>query len=93
MSDIANMSRQERINAYWKENNRLIAILLTIWFSVAYIPPLFVNQLNQITIAGFPLGYYFGSQISLIVFVVLIFYYAYAMNKLDAKYHLKDRDK
>jgi len=27
------------------------------------------------------------------VFVILIFYYAYAMNKLDAKYHLKDRDK
>lgn len=93
MSDIANMSRQERINAYWKENNRLIAILLVIWFSVAYIPPLFVDQLNQIVIAGFPLGYYFGSQFSLFVFVILIFYYAYAMNKLDTKYHLKDRDK
>jgi probable solute:sodium symporter small subunit len=85
MSDIANMSRQERINAYWKENNRLIAILLIIWFSVTYIPPLFVNQLNQIVIAGFPLGYYFGSQFSLVVFVILIFYYAYAMNKLDGE--------
>lgn len=91
MSDTKDMDRQQRINAYWNENNRLIITLLVIWFAVAYIPPLFVNQLNQITIGAFPLGYYFGSQFSLVVFVVLIFYYAYAMNKLDDKYHLKDK--
>jgi putative solute:sodium symporter small subunit len=83
--------RKERAAAYWKENSRLIMILLAIWFVVAYIPPLFINQLNQIVIAGFPLGYYMGSQGSLIVFVVLIFYYAFAMNKMDAKYGLKDK--
>lgn len=77
-----------RLDAYWKANVRLITILLIIWFAVAYIPPLMINQLNQIVIAGFPLGYYMGSQGSLIVFVILIFYYASRMNKLDEQYGL-----
>lgn len=77
-----------RLDAYWKANIRLITILLIIWFAVAYIPPLIINPLNQIVIAGFPLGYYMGSQGSLIVFVILIFYYASRMNKLDEQYGL-----
>jgi putative solute:sodium symporter small subunit len=85
------MDRKTRAAAYWKENSRLIMTLLAIWFVVAYIPPLFIDQLNQIVIGGFPFGYYMGSQGSLIVFVVLIFYYAFAMNKMDAKYGLKDK--
>lgn len=77
-----------RLEAYWQANVRLITILLIIWFVVAYIPPLFINGFNQIVIAGFPLGYYMGSQGSLIVFVLLIFYYAWRMNKLDEEYGL-----
>jgi putative solute:sodium symporter small subunit len=77
-----------RLEAYWQANIRLITILLIIWFVVAYVPPLFVNQLNQIVIGGFPLGYYMGSQGSLIVFVILIFYYAARMNKMDEEYGL-----
>jgi putative solute:sodium symporter small subunit len=87
------MSREERAKAYWKANQRLIFTLLAIWFVVAYIPPLFIEQFNQIVFFGFPFGYYMGSQGSLIVFVVLIFYYAFAMNRLDQKYGLKDKDK
>ncbi len=78
------------VNAYWQANLRLISVLLIIWFCVSYVPVLFVNQLNQVTIAGFPIGYYMGSQGSLIVFVILIFYYAYRMGKLDREYGLDD---
>lgn len=91
MSDLAKLPAAERGKLYWQENLRLIVILLTIWFVVSYLPVPFVSALNTVVIAGFPLGYYMGSQGSLIVFVVEIFYYAYAMNKLDAKYGLSDR--
>jgi putative solute:sodium symporter small subunit len=77
-----------KLESYWQANIRIITILLIIWFVVAYVPPLFVNQLNQIVIAGFPLGYYMGSQGSLIVFVLEIFFYAWYMNKLDEEYGL-----
>jgi putative solute:sodium symporter small subunit len=77
-----------RLDQYWKANINIITILLIIWFAVAYIPPLFIHQLNQIVIAGFPLGYYMGSQGSLIVFVLEIFFYAWYMNRLDEEYGL-----
>jgi len=93
MSDPKKLPAEERARLYWQENQRLIIILLAIWFVVSYVPVLFVNQLNNIVIAGFPLGYYMGSQGSLVVFVIQIFYYAYAMNKLDQKYGLSDRDR
>jgi putative solute:sodium symporter small subunit len=75
-----------RAKAYWQENLRLITILLVIWFAVSYLPVFFVEQLNAFQPFGFPFGYYMGSQGSLIVFVIEIFYYAYAMNRIDKKY-------
>jgi putative solute:sodium symporter small subunit len=91
MSDLAKLSAAERGKLYWQENLRLIVILLAIWFSVSFLPVPFIPALNTVVIAGFPLGYYMGSQGSLIVFVVEIFYYAYAMNKLDEKYGVIER--
>lgn len=78
---------QEKATAYWKENIRYVFILLAIWFAVSYgAGILFVEQLNQIKLGGFPLGFWFAQQGSIYVFVVLIFVYVRLMNKLDKKY-------
>ena len=76
---------------YWRANLRLITILLVIWFAVSYVPVLIVTMLNQFNIlTGFPFGYYMGSQGSLIVFVLLIFYYSWRMAKIDHEFGLDD---
>ena len=86
-----NSDVKARAEAHWKENLRLIITLLAIWFGVSYVPAIFAKELNNIVIPpGFPLGYYMGSQGSLIVFVVLIFYYAYKMEKIDKKYGMQE---
>ncbi|WP_242206386.1 DUF4212 domain-containing protein [Aestuariivivens insulae] len=73
--------------AYWKENIRYVLILLAIWFLVSYgAGILFKDELNQIKIAGFKLGFWFAQQGSMYVFVILIFIYVRLMNKLDKKY-------
>lgn len=91
---IAAMSREERRRAYWRENVRMIAILLVIWFAAAYLHPPFAKALNDIRIlTGFPLGYWLASQGSLVVFVTLIFFYAWYMNNvLDRKYGMDEED-
>jgi putative solute:sodium symporter small subunit len=77
------------MSGYWAANVRLITRLLLIWFAVTFLPILIVRQLNQVGImTGFPLGYYMGAQGSLIVFVVLIFFYARRMERLDQQYGL-----
>ena len=74
---------RKRTDAYWRANVRIIITVLLIWCAAAYLPPLFVAQLNQIVIGGFPLGYYMGSQGALIVFVMLSFYYGWRIDRLD----------
>lgn len=79
--------KQENATAYWKENLRYLAVLLSIWFVVSYVfGILLVEQLNTIKVGGFKLGFWFAQQGSIYVFVILIFVYVSLMNKLDKKY-------
>jgi putative solute:sodium symporter small subunit len=50
---------------------------------------LFVENLNQIKLAGFKLGFWFAQQGAIYSFVILIFVYIYLMNKLDKNYNSK----
>lgn len=78
---------QENATAYWKENIKYVFILLAFWFAVSYgAGILFVEQLNEIKLGGFPLGFWFAQQGSIYVFVVIILVYIRLMNKLDKKY-------
>ena len=82
---------QDRRREYWKRNLRLVFTLLAIWFAVSYgCSILFVEQLNQIRVGGFKLGFWFAQQGSIYTFVALVFYYAYAMNKLDAEFGVEE---
>ncbi len=73
--------------AYWRANLRLIGVLLTIWALVSYVfGILLVDQLNAWKIGDLPLGFWFAQQGAIYVFVVLIFIYAWRMDKLDRRY-------
>ena len=75
---------------YWKKNLKYLVILLSIWFTVSFgFGILLIDELNQIKIAGFKLGFWFAQQGSIYVFVTLIFIYIYLMNRLDKKFHSK----
>ena len=77
----------KELQAYWKENLSYIAVLLGIWFVVSYVCGiLMVNQLDAYTIGGFPLGFWFANQGSLVTFVALIWVYVWLMDRLDIKY-------
>jgi putative solute:sodium symporter small subunit len=79
--------KQENATAYWKENLSYLAILLFIWFLVSFgFGILLVDQLNEIKLGGFKLGFWFAQQGSIYVFVILIFVYIRLMNKLDKKF-------
>ncbi|MEQ8244097.1 DUF4212 domain-containing protein [Fulvivirga sp.] len=77
---------------YWRANIRYLLILLSIWFAVSYgAGILFVDQLNNLRIGGFKLGFWFAQQGSIYVFVILIFVYVRLMNKLDKKHDLDEK--
>jgi putative solute:sodium symporter small subunit len=72
---------------YWKANLRLIVTLLSVWAVVSYgCSILFVKPLNQLRIGNLPLGFWFGQQGSIFIFVGLILIYAVRMDRLDKKH-------
>lgn len=77
--------------AYWKANLKLIVMCLVVWFVVSYLfGILLVDQLNAISIGGYQLGFWFAQQGSIYVFVVLIFFYAWRMNKIDRQHDVHE---
>ncbi len=81
---------KDKLEAYHRENVRLISILLVIWFLVSYGGALLAKPLSSIYVFGFPMHYWVSAQLSVITFVVLIFVYAHLMNKLDQKYGVEE---
>ncbi len=77
--------------AYWRANLRLVGGCLTVWFICSFgLGVLFVEQMNQIRMGGFKLGFWFAQQGSIYVFVALIFFYAWRMNSIDRKYDVHE---
>lgn len=76
---------------YWQANIRLVIICLIIWFTVSFgFGVLLVEPLNTIRLGGYQLGFWFAQQGSIYVFVALIFFYAFQMNKLDKKFNVQE---
>jgi putative solute:sodium symporter small subunit len=82
---------KDKLAAYWRKNLGFMVILLSIWFLVSYVfGIIFVQELNSIHLAGFPLGFWFAQQGSIYVFVALIFVYVGLMNRLDREYDVHE---
>lgn len=76
--------------AYWKATVRLTLGLLAIWFAVSYGAGILLRDwLDQVSIGGAPLGFWFAQQGAIYVFVGLIFYYCWAMARLERKFGVR----
>ena len=85
------MSEQLSRQAYWKANLKLVTGCLVVWFIVSYgFGILLKDQLNAISIGGYDLGFWFAQQGSMYIFVILIFFYASRMKKLDRKFDVHE---
>lgn len=89
-SDAAKLTARHR--QYWRHNLRITILLLVIWFVVTFVMSYFARELNTISFLGFPLGFYMSAQGSLIIYVIIIWYYAHDMNQLDRDYAAGEED-
>lgn len=85
------MADKSSSNAYWSANIRIISISLVIWFLCSFgFGILLRPMLSGIAIGGTDLGFWFAQQGALLVFLVLIFFYAWKMGKIDAEYGVEE---
>jgi len=74
----------ERQRAYWRLNLLFIFVLLAIWLAASFGASLvFADALDRVSFLGVPLGFWFGHQGAVLVFVALVFAYVGLMNALD----------
>ena len=77
--------------AYWTANISLLSKLLVVWFVVSFgCGIILVDWLDQFSLFGFKLGFWFAQQGAIYVFVALIFIYAWRMKVIDRQFGVSD---
>ena len=75
---------------YWSAVLRLTFVLLLIWFAVSFgAGILFRKALDQVSIGGAPLGFWFAQQGAIYTFVALIFVYCHFMLRIERRFKIE----
>jgi len=85
------MELTETQRHYWRKNLNVTAILLAIWFVVTFVVSYYARELS-FKFFGWPFSFWMGAQGSLVVYVVIIGYYARYMNKLDIEHGVQETE-
>ena len=76
----------EVAEAHWTKRRNLMWVTLAVWAIFSFFIHFFVTAMNNIVFLGFPRGFYMAAQGSLIVFVVLIFWFSARQNAIDEEF-------
>jgi putative solute:sodium symporter small subunit len=85
------MRLNEMHRRYWHKNLAVTALLLLIWFVVTFVVSYFARALN-FTFFGWPFSFWVGAQGALMVYCLIIGFYAWYMNRLDIEHDVSDGD-
>lgn len=81
---------REKTDRHWSATRALMFVMLFLWVVFSFGVHFFVNDLNTIQFLGFPLGFYMAAQGSLIAFVLMLFWFASAQDRIDRKYDVAE---
>jgi putative solute:sodium symporter small subunit len=79
----------DRYRRYWRRNLRTTAGLLAIWFIVTFVAAFFARELS-FQFFGWPFSFWLAAQGSLVVYLALVCYYAWAVDKLDREHDMAE---
>jgi putative solute:sodium symporter small subunit len=77
---------------HWARTKSLMILMMGLWAFFSFFIHMFVVPLNAIKIAGFPLGFYMASQGSITIFVIMLFWFAKAQDKIDRECGVAEDD-
>jgi putative solute:sodium symporter small subunit len=80
-----NLDLEQRKEAYWRKNLQMTGALLAVWFFVTFVIGYFARDLT-FSFMGWPFSFWVASQGSLIVYMLIIWYYARTMNRMDNEF-------
>ena len=85
------MQLTQRHHEYWRKTLWITGVLLAIWFVVTFVIAYFARSLT-FNFFGWPFSFWVAAQGALIVYVLLIWYYAHYMHRLDQEYGVAETE-
>jgi putative solute:sodium symporter small subunit len=76
---------------YWRSNLRITGLLLGFWFIVTFLVSYFARELS-FSFFGWPFSFWMGAQGALVVYVLIVGFYAWYMNRLDIQHGVEESD-
>lgn len=84
---------EKTVASYWRANLSLMIKLLSVWAFVSFgCGILFRPFLDQFSIGGAPLGFWFAQQGSIYVFLILIIVYIRRMSVIEKQHGISEDD-
>ncbi len=85
------MQLTELQEQYWQKNLSITAKLMGVWFVVTFVVTFFARDLS-FNFFGWPFSFWMASQGSLIIYVLIIWYYASYMNQIDQEHGVAEEE-
>jgi putative solute:sodium symporter small subunit len=85
------MQISAKLQEYWSRNLKITVVLMAIWFFVTYVLGWFARELS-FSFFGWPFSFWVGAQGALVVYVLIIWFYAHYMNNLDREYGVQEEE-
>ena len=79
------MQLTDKHREYWGKNLKITGLLLALWFFVTFVLGFFARDLT-FSFFGWPFSLWVAAQGALVVYCLIIWYYARYMNNLDKEY-------
>ncbi len=67
---------------YWQRTRRLTLLLLLAWLLVTLVAAV-LGPLISVTVFGWPLGFWFGAQGALLLFLAIVVGYVWQMERIE----------
>lgn len=83
------MRRTDNHRRYWRKNLVVTVLLLLVWFAVTFGVSYFARALS-FTFFGWPFSFWMGAQGALLVYCLIVGFYAWYMNRLDIAHDAAD---
>jgi putative solute:sodium symporter small subunit len=84
-------AKKQSLRQHWRDNLRLTAGLLAIWFVVTFVVSYYARDLS-FSFFGWPFSFWMAAQGSLVVYCLIVWFYAWSMNRLDLRNGVEERE-
>jgi putative solute:sodium symporter small subunit len=85
------MQLTQKHKDYWHKTLRITAILLAVWLVVTFVAVFFARELS-FNFFGWPFSFYMAAQGALVIYMIIVWFYARYMNNLDKEYSVDESE-